>query len=202
MENEYTLIDFIEDFENRKGLEEEDKLFYYLDYAISDENFNETTFHRKNDGVDRYDRVNRILKKTSDDVIESNIYLKKCKEFMFDTKELCIDLLLDHKSTNKDRVTKEVSTEGLLPIIDEPELLGLEMVQTYNEIANELVKMYNEIARLNMWNLINKEKDNFDDVETLTIKDHDGVTGTLTAKFQDKKKINAYLGYVKKKAND
>lgn len=202
MENEYTLIDFIEDFENRKGLEEEDKLFYYLDYAISDENFNETTFHRKNDGVDRYDRVNRILKKTSDDVIESNIYLKKCKEFMFDTKEHCIDLLLDHKSTNKDRVTKEVSTEGLLPVIDEPELLGLEMVQTYNEIADELVKMYNEIARLNMWNLINKEKDNFDDVETLTIKDHDGVTGTLTAKFQDKKKINAYLGYVKKKTND
>ena len=44
MENEYTLIDFIEDFEKREGLEEEEKLFFYLDYAVRDENFNEVLF--------------------------------------------------------------------------------------------------------------------------------------------------------------
>lgn len=202
MENEYTLIDFIEDYEKREGLEEEEKLFFYLDYAVRDENFNEVLFFRKNDGQDRYDRVNKILKKTPQRVIDSNIYLKKCKEFMYDLKGDCIDLLLDHKASNKDRVSKEVSTEKLLPLIDEPELLGLEVVQKYNEISSNLTKMYNEIARLNMWNLINKETKSTHDIETVTVKDIDGIRGTLTAVFQDKKKINGYLGYVKKKAND
>ena len=154
------------------------------------------------DGQDRYDRVNKILKKTPQRVIDSNIYLKKCKEFMYDLKGDCIDLLLDHKASNKDRVSKEVSTEKLLPLIDEPELLGLEIVQRYNEISSNLTKMYNEIARLNMWNLINKETKSTHDIETVTVKDIDGIRGTLTAVFQDKKKINGYLGYVKKKAND
>ena len=202
MENEYTLIDFIEDFEKREGLEEEEKLFYYLDYAVRDENFNEALFFRKSDGQDRYDRVNKLLNKTPQRVIDSNIYLKKCKEFMYDLKGDCIDLLLDHKASDNDRVSKELSTEKLLPLIDEPELLGLEIVQRYNEISSNITKMYNEIARLNLWNLINKETKSSYDIGTVTVKDIDGIKGTLTAVFQDKKKINGYLGYVKKKAND
>ena len=121
---------------------------------------------------------------------------------MYDLKGDCIDLLLDHKASDKDRVSKEVSTEKLLPLIDEPEQLGLEVVQKYNDISSNLTKMYNEIARLNMWNLINKETKSTHDIETVTVKDIDGIRGTLTAVFQDKKKINGYLGYVKKKAND
>ena len=202
MENEYTLVDFIEDYENRKGYEEEDKLFYYLDYAVRDENFNEVLFFRKSDGVDRYQRVNRLLKRTPNDIADSNIYIKKCKEFMYDLKGDCIDLLLEHKASGKDVVEIEVSTEKLLPKIDEPELLGLEIVKTYNEISDNIKKMYNEIARLNMWNLIDKEKNSSHDIATIAIKEKDGEKGILTATFQDKKKINAYLGYVKKKAND
>lgn len=198
MDNEYTLIDFIKDFENRKGLQEENKLFYYLDYAVSDENFNEIVYQRKNDALYRYDKVNKILENTSQDVINSNIYLKKCKKYFTDSKEECIDLLLEHKSDNSEKVSKRVSTEEILPTIDDPELLGLEIVQTYNKVATELIKMYNEIARLNMWKLISKEKCNFDNIATVCIKDKDGISGTLTATFQNNNNINSYLGYVKK----
>lgn len=119
---------------------------------------------------------------------------------MSDAKEHSVDLLLDHRRNKKDMASKEVFINNLLPVIDDYELLGLDIVQTYNGVAKELAKMYNEIIRLNLWNLISKEKDSLDYVETVTLIKKDGDKGILNAKFQDKKKINTYLGYVKKKS--
>ena len=55
MDSEYTLENFMIDFENRKGKEEEEKLIFYLDYATRDENFSATTSSRKADAVYRYE---------------------------------------------------------------------------------------------------------------------------------------------------
>ena len=194
---EYTLDNFIEDFDNRKGIKEEDKLFFYLDYAVRDENFNQITSSRKHDAVDRYDRVTKILEDTSNDVIESNIYLKKCKEFMESTKKDCASLLLDYHTSNKKVVSVEVSTENLLPFIEEKKLNNLDIVKDYNKIARNIEKMYKEINRLIIWNLIDKDNNN-DDLEVVSLNYNDGEKGILSASFQEKNK-DSYLGYIYKK---
>lgn len=201
MDSEYTLENFMIDFENRKGKEEEEKLIFYLDYATRDENFSATTSSRKADAVYRYEKVNSILNTTDQEVIDSNIYLKKCKQYLKDTKEPCVDLLIDYKSNNETDVTTKVSTEEVLPVIEDRELQGIELVENYNTIANELLVMYNEIARLNMWNLIDKEKDSKDNIQTVNLKDKDGIVGQLTASFKNLKRCNYGYCYQKNSTN-
>lgn len=201
MDSEYTLENFMIGFENRKGKEEEEKLIFYLDYATRDENFSATTSSRKADAVYRYEKVNSILNTTDQEVIDSNIYLKKCKQYLKDTKEPCVDLLIDYKSNNETDVTTKVSTEEILPVIEDRELQGLELVENYNTIANELLVMYNEIARLNMWNLIDKEKDSKDNIQTVNLKDKDGIVGQLTASFKNLKRCNYGYCYQKNSTN-
>lgn len=201
MDSEYTLENFMIDFENRKGKEEEEKLIFYLDYATRDENFSATTSSRKADAVYRYEKVNSILNTTDQEVIDSNIYLKKCKQYLKDTKEPCVDLLIDYKSNNETDVTTKVSTEEILPVIEDRELQGMELVENYNTIANELLVMYNEIARLNMWNLIDKEKDSKDNIQTVNLKDKDGIVGQLTATFKNLKRCNYGYCYQKNSTN-
>ena len=201
MDSEYTLENFMIDFENRKGKEEEEKLIFYLDYATRDENFSATTSSRKADAVYRYEKVNSILNTTDQEVIDSNIYLKKCKQYLKDTKEPCVDLLIDYKSNNETDVTTKVSTEEMLPVIEDRELQGMELVENYNTIANELLVMYNEIARLNMWNLIDKEKDSKDNIQTVNLKDKDGIVGQLTASFKNLKRCNYGYCYQKNSTN-
>jgi len=201
MDSEYTLENFMIDFENRKGKEEEEKLIFYLDYATRDENFSATTSSRKADAVYRYEKVNSILNTTDQEVIDSNIYLKKCKQYLKDTKEPCVDLLIDYKSNNETDVTTKVSTEEILPVIEDRELQGMELVENYNTIANELLVMYNEIARLNMWNLIDKEKDSKDNIQTVNLKDKDGIVGQLTASFKNLKRCNYGYCYQKNSTN-
>lgn len=201
MDSEYTLENFMIDFENRKGKEEEEKLIFYLDYATRDENFSATTSSRKADAVYRYEKVNSILNTTNQEVIDSNIYLKKCKQYLKDTKEPCVDLLIDYKSNNETDVTTKVSTEEILPVIEDRELQGMELVENYNTIANELLVMYNEIARLNMWNLIDKEKDSKDNIQTVNLKDKDGIVGQLTASFKNLKRCNYGYCYQKNSTN-
>lgn len=201
MDSEYTLENFMIDFENRKGKEEEEKLIFYLDYATRDENFSATTSSRKADAVYRYEKVNSILNTTDQEVIDSNIYLKKCKQYLKDTKEPCVDLLIDYKSNNETDVTTKVSTEEILPVIEDRELQGMELVENYNNIANELLVMYNEIARLNMWNLIDKEKDSKDNIQTVNLKDKDGIVGQLTASFKNLKRCNYGYCYQKNSTN-
>ena len=201
MDSEYTLENFMIDFENRKGKEEEEKLIFYLDYATRDENFSATTSSRKADAVYRYEKVNSILNTTDQEVIDSNIYLKKCKQYLKDTKEPCVDLLIDYKSNNETDVTTKVSTEEMLPVIEDRELQGMELVENYNTIANELLVMYNEIARLNMWNLIDKEKDSKDNIQTVNLKDQDGIVGQLTASFKNLKRCNYGYCYQKNSTN-
>lgn len=201
MDSEYTLENFMIDFENRKGKEEEEKLIFYLDYATRDENFSATTSSRKADAVYRYEKVNSILNTTDQEVIDSNIYLKKCKQYLKDTKEPCVDLLIDYKSNNETDVTTKVSTEEILPVIEDRELQGMELVENYNTIANELLVMYNEIARLNMWNLIDKEKDSKDNIQTVNLKDKDGIVGQLTASFKNLKRCNYGYCYQKNNTN-
>lgn len=201
MDSEYTLENFMIDFENRKGKEEEEKLIFYLDYATRDENFSATTSSRKADAVYRYEKVNSILNTTDQEVIDSNIYLKKCKQYLKDTKEPCVDLLIDYKANNETDVTTKVSTEEVLPVIEDRELQGMELVENYNTIANELLVMYNEIARLNMWNLIDKEKDSKDNIQTVNLKDKDGIVGQLTASFKNLKRCNYGYCYQKNSTN-
>ena len=186
MDSEYTLENFMIDFENRKG---------------RDENFSATTSSRKADAVYRYEKVNSILNTTDQEVIDSNIYLKKCKQYLKDTKEPCVDLLIDYKSNNETDVTTKVSTEEILPVIEDRELQGMELVENYNNIANELLVMYNEIARLNMWNLIDKEKDSKDNIQKVNLKDKDGIVGQLTASFKNLKRCNYGYCYQKNSTN-
>lgn len=193
MEKEYTLINFIEDFENRKGKDLEDKLFFYLDYIVRDENFNQQTHVRSYDAKNRYERLNRMFENTKDNVIESNIYLKKCKEFFETTKENSADLLIDFRSGDNFVVKKEISVEELLPEIDEPELLGLDIVKTYNSVSKQLDNMYVEITRLNIWNMINNTEDCKDDIATVILKKDSNDKATLIATFQDKTKVNTYI---------
>lgn len=199
---EELLDEFMEKYENRNGLKEEEQLDFYLDYAIRDENFLEQTYVRANDAKDRFDRVKKLLQETPDDVIDSNIYLKKCKEFIKNSCGDSADLFLEHKCDNKLLVKKEISTDMLLPSIDDYEVRNLDIVKDYNAICKKVRNMYVEICRLNIWEMINQERFDskyLDNVSSVYIQNESGNKANLCATFLDLNKLNNVVidSYVK-----
>lgn len=191
---EYTLDKFMEDYEERSGLEAEDSLNYYLDYAIRDENFAEPTSLRKEDSKNRWELLKRLIRHTENKVIESNIYLRKCAEYMSSAKEDAAELLLEHLSTGKKNISINLLDDKLMTRIDEAP--SNELVQEYNKIVKKTDKMYEEIVRMQIWNMLDKDVDNTVDIGTIYIKRDDN---TLNASFQKSRKCGSFpRTYVKK----
>lgn len=181
--------EFMKKFNERKGLKEEEKLFSYLDYAVRDENFNEPTFLRKGEAIDRYIRVKELLNKTSKEIKNSNIYLKKCDEFIDSVSDDAAELLLDYRDGEDFDSWEVVSTRGLLDKVEEKSNQDKE----YNKVCDNVEKMYIELVRLNIWNMIN---DSDEDIATVSLKKSNNNTGILTAKFQDISTRRVNLGKI------
>ena len=64
MEKQEYLEEFIKEYLLRKGKVEEDKLFFYLDYAIRSENPKSKRRFRAMDADDRLNRVRKLLNST------------------------------------------------------------------------------------------------------------------------------------------
>lgn len=180
---EETLDKFMEKYEERLGLEAEDKVNYYLDYAIRDENFAEPTGLRKEDSITRWELLKKLIRHTNNKVIESNIYLKKCAEYMCSSKEDAAELLLEHLSTGKKNISLNLLDDKLMVRIDEAN--SNELVQKYNNIVKKTDKMYEEIVRMQIWNILEKDTENTTDIGTVYIKRDEN---TLNASFQNSKK--------------
>ncbi len=198
MEKELTLDQFMEQYDKRIGKSSEEKLFCFLDYSIRDESFNQQTHVRANDAKIRLAKVNSILKKADEKELESNIYLKKCKEFLDNTKDLCTDILLSYHKNNDFVIIKEISTDCLLPSIDDKELQSLDIVSDYNSISTKIERMYLEICRLQIWNLINISNSVDDDIATVFFHKINGNLNYLVAVFQEKFNKNLYTHRIHK----
>ena len=192
---EETLDKFMEQYEERLGLEAEDKVNYYLDYAIRDENFAEPTGLRKEDSITRWELLKKLIRHTNNKVIESNIYLKKCAEYMCSSKEDAAELLLEHLATGKKNISLNLLDDKLMVRIDEAN--SNELVQKYNNIVKKTDKMYEEIVRMQIWNILEKDTENTTDIGTVYIKRDEN---TLNASFQNSKKNGRKTRlYVKKR---
>ena len=180
---EETLDKFMEKYEERQGLEEEERLEYYLDFAIRDENFAEPTSLRKNESINRLDSVKKIISKTDKKVIDSNIYLKKCAEYLSTSKEDAVELLFEHLQNRDRHVSINLLDDKLMTRIDEQP--SNELVREYNKIVKKTDKMYEEIVRMQIWNILYSDKENTTDIGTVYIKRDEN---TLNASFQNSKK--------------
>ena len=180
---EETLDKFMEKYEERQGLEEEERLEYYLYFAIIDENFAEPTSLRKNESINRLDSVKKIISKTDKKVIDSNIYLKKCAEYLSTSKEDAVELLFEHLQNRDRHVSINLLDDKLMTRIDEQP--SNELVREYNKIVKKTDKMYEEIVRMQIWNILYSDKENTTDIGTVYIKRDEN---TLNASFQNSKK--------------
>lgn len=186
---------FISNFKNRKGEKEEEALFYYLEFSVSDENFNEPQGLRRNFGEYRYKRLEEILSKVSPEVLESNIYLKKSKDFLDKSREVCTDILLEKQATNSNVIIRSIDNNLLLEKVENDESLDSNSVEEYNKIATTIDRFYEEVNRLQMWNLISLDKDSQEDIGTIAVKRNNGKL-SIKAYFQNEKKPKVI--YIKK----
>ena len=179
---EETLDKFMEEYEERQGLEEEERLEYYLDFAIRDENFAEPTSLRKDESINRFNSVKKIISKTDMKVIDSNIYLRKCAEFLNTSKEDAAELLFEHLQNRDKHISINLLDDKLMTRIDEQP--SNELVKEYNKIVKKTDKMYEEIVRMQIWNMLYSDKENTTDIGTVYIKRDEN---TLNASFQNSK---------------
>lgn len=186
---ENRLYEFLSKFENREGMDEENKLFDLLEYAIIDENYLLPRRYRETDSLNRFKKVKEVLENTDDEIIESNIYLKSCKDFLKESKENCTDIIVTYQLEGKD-VEQIIYNESIPRPITEPELLHLPHVYIYNETAKELKRMYEEINRLQLWNIVKQSKLNKIDIQNVSVDLIDKETAIINTTFNEKKNIN------------
>ena len=193
MLNAGDLFSFIREYETRPGIAEEEKINFFLDTIIKDEYFSSLPYIRKDDAIDRYNRVKRELDSVDERVIFDNIYLFKVAQFLGSTKDNAAQLLVDYRADKNNNPSREVSVVGMFLRPLQPGLENTEDGKKYLEINKQFEEIYKEITRLNVWRLIAQEKDCNDDITAITMKktdDEDKVI--LTAHFNNK---NNKIGY-------
>lgn len=167
MNNNIKII--MDEYEKRDGQEEENKLFDLLVNALIRENNNDPKEWKMIDARERLDLVKEVLNNTDEGVINSNIYLRSCIDFLDEAEERGAETLVLHQIQNKNEIEELVEDRTLLREVDE----NTPLAKGYNALARELRSMYQEVSRLQLWNIIDKSELNKIDVNQVLVEQYD-----------------------------
>lgn len=181
------LYGFMEEYEKREGQEEEGKLYDLLELALINEDNTSPKEYKKYNALERLKFLKNVLDSTDEDTINSNIYLRSCRDFLEESEENCADILISHQANRKNEVVQLIYNNSIPREVEEPELLHLPYVDTYNNMARDIKKMYEEINRLQLWNIIDKSDLNNIDVGKVSVTLVDDNTASIKTTFNTKR---------------